>query len=143
MPKNIELIKKNINLFNLKNIEIKEKGVSDKKGTMFLQENVVSSTITLAESGKLEVKTVKLDDDLKEKVSFIKMDIEGAEENALLGCRRLIRKYHPKLALAVYHNHKDLWKLARIISEADSSYKFFLRYYGGNLVPTEFVLYAI
>lgn len=143
VPKNIELIEKNIKLFNLKNVVIKEMGASDKKGIMFLPENALSSTITLAEAGELEVKTVKLDDDIKERVGFIKMDIEGAEESALLGCQKLIKKYHPKLALAVYHNHKDLWKLAQIINKIDSGYKFYLRYYGGNLVPTEFVLYAI
>ena len=58
----------------------------------------------------------------------------GVEKNA---------ESHPKLALSVYHNHKDLWKLARMISEIDPTYRFYLRYYGGNLCPTEYLLYAI
>ena len=143
VPKNIELIEKNIKLFNLQNVFIKDKGVSNKNGIMYLPQDIVSSIITLAEKGEKEIETVKLDDDIIKKVSFIKMDIEGSEEQALLGCRKLIKKYHPKLALAVYHNHKDLWKLPRIIDKFDPTYKFYLRYYGGNLVPTEFVLYAI
>ena len=143
VPKNIELIEKNIKLFNLQNVFIKEKGVSNKNGIMYLPQDIVSSIITLAEKGEKEIETVKLDDDINKKVSFIKMDIEGSEEQALLGCRKLIKKYHPKLAIGAYHNHKDLWKLPRIIDKFDPTYKFYLRYYGGNLVPTEFVLYAI
>lgn len=143
VPKNIEFIEKNIKIFNLNNVIIKEKGVSNKNGIMYLPQDIVSSIITLSETGEKEVETVKLDDDINEKVTFIKMDIEGAEEKALLGCRKLIKKYHPKLALGAYHNYKDLWKLAKIINKFDSGYNFYLRYYGGDLVPTEFVLYAI
>lgn len=143
VPKNIDLIRKNIELFNLKNVIIREKGVSNKNGFMYITQNEVSSIITLAEAGKLKVETVKLDDDINEKVTFIKMDIEGAEEQALQGCLKTIEKHKPKLALSVYHNHNDLWKLPRIIDKTCNTYKFFLRYYGGNLIPTEFILYAI
>jgi len=143
VPKNIDLIKKNIELFNLKNVIIREKGVSDKNGFMYLTQNEISSIITLAKTGKFKVATVKLDDDISEKVTFIKMDIEGAEEQALKGCLKTIKKHKPKLALSVYHNYKDLWKLPRIISKTCNTYKYYLRYYGGNLIPTEFILYAI
>ncbi len=36
-------------------------------------------------------------------VNFIKMDIEGAELNALKGCERVISKFHPRIAIASYH----------------------------------------
>jgi FkbM family methyltransferase len=143
VPANIDYIKKNIDLFKLPNIIIRDKGVSDEKGTLFLTGNNVSSISKLSEEGTIEVETTTIDDDIDEKVTFIKMDIEGAEEKALLGCLKKTKEYHPKLALSVYHNNDHLWKLARIIDEIDPTYHFYLRYYGGPILPTEYILYAI
>ena len=143
VPKNVQFIYKNIELFKLNNVLVCEKGVSDKTGFMYLEEDGISSVRQLADNGTLKVPTVSIDEDIEGKVTFIKMDIEGGEESALSGCRNKIAQYHPKLALSAYHNHKDLWKLARIINEIDPSYRFYLRYYGYALVPTEFVLYAL
>lgn len=143
VPANIEYIKKNIELFELENIVVCEKGVSDKKGVLALPKDEVSSVIKLVEDGDIQVETVTIDDDIPEDVTFIKMDIEGAEETALLGCLKKISQSHPKLALSAYHNNEHLWKLAKIIHEVDPSYKFYFRYYGGALLPTEYILYAI
>lgn len=143
MPANIDYIRKNIELFSLKNVIVNAKGASDKSGFLFLSNNGVSSIGKLSENGEIKVPTVAIDDDINESVTFIKMDIEGAEEQALLGLRKKILESHPKLALSVYHNHKDLWKLARIIDEIDPSYNFYLRYYGSALLPTEYLLYGV
>ena len=143
VPSNIDYIKKNIKKFDLDNIIIKQKGASDKKGFMYLDEDGVSSTATLLKKGKLKIKTVRIDEDIKDKVTFIKMDIEGDEEKALLGCHNKILKDHPKLALACYHDNNHLWKLAKIIHNIDPSYKFYLRYYGSEILPLEYILYAI
>ena len=143
VPANLKYIEENIRLFQLDNVIVREKGVGSRNGTMFLSSDQVSSTLKLSESGALSVPVVRIDDDIGERVTFIKMDIEGGEEEALYGCLETIRKYHPKLALSVYHNHKDLWKLARIIAGADSSYRFYLRYYGSPILPAEYLLYAI
>ena len=143
MPSNIQKINAFINQNDLKNVEIHAKGASDKAGFMYVEDEGISSVGQLAQSGNIKIPTVTIDSDIDEPVSFLKMDIEGAEESALLGCQNIIKRDHPKLALSVYHNHKDLWKLARIIYECDPTYRFYLRYYGGNLVPTEYLLYAI
>ncbi|WFR55557.1 FkbM family methyltransferase [Anaerocolumna sp. AGMB13025] len=143
VPSGMEYIEKNIKLFGLNNVEVRQKGASSKNGSMYLASDDLSSVSQLSENGILEVPTVKIDDDIEGEVTFIKMDIEGGEEDALLGCLEKIRQYHPKLALSIYHNHKDIWKLARIIDEVDSSYKFYIRYYGSATLPAEYVLYAI
>jgi FkbM family methyltransferase len=143
VPSNIEFIKKNIDLFKLKNVIIREKGAIDKNGFLFLENDEVSSISKLKQDGKHKVDTVTIDEDIKEKVTFIKMDIEGSEEEALLGCRKKILDNHPKLALSVYHKNDHLWKLARIIDKIDPTYRFYLRYYGGPMLPTEYLLYAI
>lgn len=143
VPANIEYIKKNIELFKINNVTIRELGVSDKNGSLFLDKDEVSSISKLKSSGQFEVKTTTIDEDIKKPVTFIKMDIEGAEEKALLGCQQQIKKHHPKLAICVYHNNDHLWRLAKIIDELNPNYKFYLRYYGGPFLPTEYLLYAI
>ena len=143
LPSNIREIQNFIQKNGLKNVVVRAKGAADRTGYMFLTDDSVSSVEHLSKTGEIQVETIPIDEDISEPVTFIKMDIEGAEESALLGCRKKIQESHPKLALSVYHNQKDLWKLAEIVHEMDPSYKFYLRYYGGNLCPSEFILYAV
>ena len=83
---------------------------------------------------------VTLDQDLDDIPTLLKMDIEGAEQDALLGCQKTICKHHPGLAICVYHGYEDIWKIPFMISCMYSDYHFYLRHNGGNLIPTEFVL---
>lgn len=50
-------------------------------------------------------------------VDFIKLDVEGDEERALLGASELLDKYSPSLAVSVYHRTDDLWRLPLMIKE--------------------------
>ena len=90
-----------------------------------------------------EIEAVCLDQDIQEKITMIKMDIEGSEMLALLGCKRHIQEEQPKLLLSVYHNHEDIWKIPRMIDEMQKGYRFYLRYHGGGVFPTEVTLIAI
>ncbi|MDR2940608.1 MAG: FkbM family methyltransferase [Clostridiales bacterium] len=142
MPDIFEKLKANLGSY--KNIEFRRKGASDKNGTMFISDNEPAESMhKLSNSGNLEVPAVSIDNDIFEPVTFIKMDIEGGEQKALLGCERHIKEGHPKLAISIYHNNEDIWKCARIIYDMDPSYKFYLRYNGGNYYPSEFVLLAV
>jgi len=90
----------------------------------------------------VKIKTVKLDDILNgEEVTFIKMDIEGSELNALKGAEQTILKYRPRLAISVYHKPEDIWEIPSYILSLHKDYKLYLRHYSswGN----ETVLYAI
>ena len=132
------------NLSQFDNIEFRKKAVSNQKGKLFIKESKIdSSANTISEDGDIEIETVTIDEDILENITMIKMDIEGAEEKALLGCQKQIVKNKPKLLISVYHNHEDLWKIPRMISNMKSNYKFYLRYYGNNIFPTEIVLIAI
>lgn len=74
-------------------------------------------------------------------VTFIKMDIEGSELNALRGGEALIRKYHPKLAICIYHKPEDVIDIPKFIMDCYPGYKFFVRHYA--LTENETVLYAV
>lgn len=91
--------------------------------------------------GVEEIETRALDDVLEGKrVTFIKMDIEGAEYEALLGARKLIMENRPRMAISVYHKFEDFVTLADLILGMDPDYKIAFRHYGFDDLET--VMYA-
>lgn len=143
VPKNIEELETLIFKNNLKNISVRNVGVSNKNDFLYLELDEKSSTKKLVNSGNLKVNSVKVDDDIKGKVTYVKMDIEGGEYNAIIGMKEKIKKYKPKLAICLYHSNDDLWKIPKLIHEINKNYSFYIRYYGGPIMPTEYVLYAV
>lgn len=101
-----------------------------------------SGSSKIDEEGTSIVNVVDLDSAIKdEKVTFIKMDIEGAEQNALIGSKKLITTYHPKMAICVYHCNDDIYEIPKMILDMDDSYTFYLRHY--TFCDADTVLYAI
>jgi FkbM family methyltransferase len=79
-------------------------------------------------SGDFEVECVTLDEILAEKkTTYIKMDIEGSELDALAGAKKTIQKNLPVLAVCSYHRQDHLWKIPNLISTYSKQYRFFLR----------------
>lgn len=140
--KNFKTLQSNMNSENFSNIILKNKAVGKENGYMFIEEHEDSSSIKVNNAGDEDnkVEVVTIDNDIDDDVTFIKMDIEGAEQDAILGCMNTIQKNHPKLAICTYHGYEDIWKIPLMINDIDPSYKFYFRHYGGNLIPTEFVL---
>lgn len=134
---NISRIKNNVNLpnFNLFN-----KGVYSKAQKMFFDIEGNSGT-KISENGENSIEVVDLDSILgKEKVTFIKMDVEGAELEALKGAKGILKSQKPKLAICIYHKPEDIIEIPKIILELNPDYKLAMRHYGIDLLET--VLYA-
>jgi FkbM family methyltransferase len=93
-------------------------------------------------SGDLQVDCVKLDDALKGVIpTYIKMDIEGSEPDALAGAGRLIAEHSPVLAICSYHRQDHVWSIPQLIHALNPNYRFFLR---PHLVEVwDLVCYAI
>ena len=141
-PESIELLKNNTRYYP--NIEIRKKAVLETSRKVYMNINEEGpSANQIAEDGEEILEGVKIDDDIIEPISMIKMDIEGAEAKAIVGSQHHIKENSPKLLLSVYHNYEDLWKIPRMIDELNENYKFYLRCYGTELFPTEIILYAI
>jgi hypothetical protein len=74
---------------------------------------------------------VSLDDFLSEKeqreITYIKLDIEGAELEALKGMKKIIATCKPKLAICIYHKPTDLWTIPLFIRSLNPSYKLYIR----------------
>jgi FkbM family methyltransferase len=73
--------------------------------------------------------------------TFIKMDIEGMEREALAGGERIIRSHAPTLAICVYHEPTDLWEIPKWVHERQPRYRFYLRHYSTNMSET--VMFAV
>jgi FkbM family methyltransferase len=87
------------------------------------------------------VECVGLDDYFGgESCTFIKMDIEGSEADALAGARGTIAKNKPKLAFSVYHKPEDLWALPLLVRSILPEYRVYMRHYGRSYHET--VCYA-
>lgn len=92
--------------------------------------------------GENVVKKRRIDDILKGKrVSYLKMDIEGAELEALQGAAQSIRRWKPMLAICIYHKPEDVFEIPQYILSLVKDYRFYVRHYSTCLCET--VLYAI
>lgn len=84
--------------------------------------------------GKKEIEDViNLDRDIKEKITFLKIDIDGKVKETIKKAKDHICKEHPKLTIAIY-TEKDIWEIPQKIREINKSYKFYFRYYENKIV---------
>jgi FkbM family methyltransferase len=90
------------------------------------------------------VETYTIDDlvsnEKLKRVDFIKMDIEGAELEALRGAESTIRQFRPKLAISLYHKLNDIWEIPQYIDSLGLGYKFALKHV--TIHAEETILYA-
>ena len=93
-------------------------------------------------TGSATVQAAALDDLLEsEQARLIKMDVEGAELDALTGARRTLARDRPILAIAAYHRASDLWAIPRLIKLLVPEYNLHLRRYAEDC--WDLVCYAI
>jgi FkbM family methyltransferase len=95
-----------------------------------------------AADGDIEMPVTTIDTVLGgQRLTYVKMNIEGAEIDALQGGRNAIRKWRPRLALSVYHRAADLWRIPQLVLELNPDYQLYLRQHDGGIIET--VLYAL
>jgi FkbM family methyltransferase len=92
-------------------------------------------------SGNTHVQCVMIDHALPGfRPTFISMDIEGAEPEALKGAECTLKSNRPDLAICVYHSPSHLWEIPLYLQELKLGYRFYLRNYSSFVAET--VLYA-
>jgi FkbM family methyltransferase len=124
----------------LENVRFMNTGLYDKAQSMSFQADGHGMG-RIADTGDAVIMTGKLDDMVTSAVSFIKLDVEGAELAALRGAEQMIRKNRPKLAISVYHNPEDIIEIPKYIKELVPEYKLYLRC-GYNSLYNDLVLFA-
>ena len=110
-------------------------GVWSSEGTFKLslgRGNFGMNSLVIDRGGEsIDVRTTTIDKLLTElgvgRVDFIKMDIEGAEPDAIRGGRETIARNGPILTVCSYHQQDHLWTIPLMIHEIRPDYRFFLR----------------
>jgi len=124
--KSFRILSKNIQLNKLKNVILINKGLWSKNTTISFKSAGERSTIDFTNKSSEKIEVTRLDDELKKigikKIDFIKMDIEGAETEALLGAKKTLAENDVNLAIASYHlinGKKTARKVEEILRELD------------------------
>lgn len=123
--KNFKKLLKNTD--GLQNVVCKNLGAWNKDEILFFEKKSSRSSHK-SETG-VPVHFASVDSLVDEKISFIKMDIEGAEGKALDGAANTIRQYKPKLYVCAYHRNEDLFALPLKINSIQPGYSFFFRHH--------------
>ena len=96
----------------------------------------------VADDGDAAVPCVGLDDVIGDyPATLLKLDIEGAEPEALAGAEGLIRRARPRLAVCVYHRPEHLWTIPQLVRRQHPAYDLLLRLHRFNAF--DLVMYAL
>lgn len=123
------------------NIQLHNAGLWDTQAVLYFEGMGNGGSRITQRKTDMSINTVSLDQCISDKVTFIKMDIEGAEFRALKGCQEIIRRNKPKLAISIYHKKEDFIDIPLFVKELVPDYKLYIRHYSNDALET--VLYAI
>lgn len=90
----------------------------------------------ICENGSLEIDATSLDEAVAGPVTFIKLDIEGAEYDALRGTVGHLSRGQPKLAVCVYHRQDDFWRIPELVRQINPNYRVFFRHYTEGILES-------
>lgn len=150
IPSNLEIMSKNINLNETlqKQITIVKHPLwNDSNTSLYYKDQGAASFVSISEESGVtdKVSTITIDNLVIEqklhKLDFIKMDIEGAEMNALKGAIHSITTFRPTLAIAIYHQISDFVNVMKFINNLNLGYQFYLGHYTINAQET--ILFAV
>lgn len=122
-------------------IEIVNVGAASHDGLLHFGATGTAAS-SLTEAGDIQVPCRRLDDVLAgEAPTYLKMDIEGAELDALHGAAETIRRCRPVLAICLYHKPEDLWTIPLFVDSLGCDYRYLLRAHAEEC--WEIVMYAV
>jgi FkbM family methyltransferase len=149
LPANLSIYRKNLamNPHLAERISLHEQAVWSETGKELLVTPDGPGTRVLespSDTTGLRVSTRRIDDLLADgtlpRIDFIKMDIEGAELQALKGSVGALRQFRPELAITVYHKFRDFWEIPNFLDRLGLGYRFYLRHF--TIHAEETVLFA-
>ena len=109
----------------MERLELFNIGAWDKKETLFFDTKGGRNSHRSDEGAPIEFDSV--DNLINDRVTLLKMDIEGAELQALCGAERTIRTHRPKLYVCAYHRNEDMFALPFKIRDLCEDYRIFFR----------------
>jgi len=125
--------------------KVVSKGLSSKSGWASLINPNKDTNCAIAKKldmngGTIEVTTI--DDLIKDlelnNIDFIKVDVEGAEQDVIAGAVNIMKTYKPKLAISGYHRADDFWAIPNLLKEIEPSYKIYFKHSSFDLHESVF-----
>ena len=108
-------------------IRVEQKAVGRVPGTVQFDGGGTPGS-RIVETGSISVDCTTLDIAMRNLApTIIKMDIEGAERDALLGAKHTIRVHRPVLAICIYHLQSDFYRIPLLMKNLCTDYTLFLR----------------
>jgi len=141
---NIAKLREYVDSAKLPDAEIFPVGVWDRQGKAAVVDGkrISCGSRVVADNATEGVNLDTIDNLFTDKpVSFIKMDIEGAEQHALNGAWNVIWKNRPKLAICLYHSDQDMVEIPIMLMTRLKDYRFSVRHYSDEWYET--ILYAM
>lgn len=129
---NLEIARRNLQAHP--NVHVYPTGLYSEKASFNFEAGGSASRIT--QDGTHTIHVEALDRLIQSPVTFIKMDIEGAELEAIKGAQHTIRQYKPKLAISAYHKKDDFWKIPELVLSIHNNYKVYFRHYMEGVTET-------
>ncbi len=125
---NYKLMLQTISLNNASRIIPVNKGLGSKKETLKMNINLGGSSAVFASTDVFEeVEIITLDSYVKEhnlEVGFIKVDIEGFEQQFLQGAKETISTQKPAMLISIYHTIDDFFNIKPMIESWNLGYSF-------------------
>lgn len=110
------------------NIVLHNSAVNNKTGEIGFDTNGGRHSV-VNKNGKM-IPCISLDDALNgNKATYLKFDVEGMEEKAILGAKQTILKYKPKMLISAYHKTDDYFSLPLLVNSIRDDYKIYIRHY--------------
>lgn len=120
---------------------LKNIGISNCRESLAYSQNDYGSVIEREGNYLAEIDTLDHCIPSDEKVTYVKMDIEGSEVDALNGAHETLRRCQPTLAVCVYHKFSHLWEIPLLIHKILPEHRIYLRHHSTLVCDT--VCYAV
>ena len=127
-PSAINLDRARTRLAGTPRLRFFDEGLSDGPGVLSFDAGSGSASAVSATGGE-QIRVTALDAVDCAPPTFIKMDLEGWEQAALEGCRRIVSTHRPKLAIAAYHDADDFLDIRAKVASQRRDYQVRLRHY--------------
>lgn len=114
------------NTENLENLKLINACVSNKCGkVLFGMKGGRNSAVSITGT---ETECISVDS-LNQNATFIKMDVEGEEINAIEGAKNTIIHHKPKMLISAYHRTDDLISIPKAVLKLNPDYKMYIRHF--------------
>ncbi|MCM1022739.1 MAG: FkbM family methyltransferase [Prevotella sp.] len=124
-PRNFRKLTKNI--AESEKITLFNAAAGRENGTVKISANEGRMSRENGTGKTVEIPVLSVDNAVSERISLLKLDVEGGEREALLGAENHI-KNGAKIICSLYHRNEDMFDLPLLIKNINPDLKFYVRH---------------